>query len=65
MILRIIGNENLTLEMYIMQLVHLKNIGTKKEIKNENKFKNQGKFIWKKIDEKNLETKFLIKLKIN
>ena len=41
--LRIIGNENLTLEMYIMQLVHLKSIGEKKTIygqsdtiKNEN-----------------------------
>ena len=28
--LRIIGNENLTLQMYIMQLVHLKNIENKK-----------------------------------
>jgi len=28
--LRIVGNENLTLEMYIMQLVHLKNIDEKK-----------------------------------
>ena len=27
--LRIIGNENLTLEMYIVQLVHLKNLGDK------------------------------------
>ena len=35
MILRIVGNENLTLEMYIMQLVHLKNIETKKEISNQ------------------------------
>ena len=25
--LRVIGNENLTLEMYIMQIIHLKNIG--------------------------------------
>jgi DNA polymerase-3 subunit gamma/tau len=32
--LRIIGNENLTLEMYIMQLVHLKSIDTKKQIPN-------------------------------
>ena len=32
--LRIVGNENLTLEMYIMQLVHLKNIDTKKQISN-------------------------------
>ena len=30
--LRIVGNENLTLEMYIVQLVHLKNFDTKKEI---------------------------------
>ncbi len=30
--LRIVGNENLTLEMYIMQLMHLKNIDQKKEI---------------------------------
>ena len=28
--LRIVGNENLTLEMYIMQLVHLKNLDEKK-----------------------------------
>ena len=48
--LRIIGNENLTLEMYIMQLVHLKNIDEKNityeksdTIKNEN------------LKEKNLE----------
>jgi len=32
--LKIVGNENLTLEMYIMQLVHLKNIETTKEIPN-------------------------------
>ena len=30
--LRIIGNENLTLEMYIVQLVHLKNLGDKDSI---------------------------------
>ena len=30
--LRTVGNENLTLEMYIMQLMHLKNIDQKKEI---------------------------------
>ena len=29
--LRIVGNENLTLEMYIMQLVHLKKLDDKKE----------------------------------
>ena len=32
--LRIVGNENLTLEMYIMQLVHLKNIDARKETHN-------------------------------
>ena len=32
--LRIVGNENLVLEMYIMQLVHLKNIDVKNEISN-------------------------------
>ena len=30
--LRIVGNENLTLEMYILQLIHLKNIDERKEI---------------------------------
>ena len=30
--LRLVGNENLTLEMYIVQLVHLKNFDSKKEI---------------------------------
>ena len=32
--LRIIGNENLTLEMYVMQLVHLKSLDTNKQIPN-------------------------------
>ena len=30
--LRIVGNENLTLEMYVMQLMHLKNINHKQEV---------------------------------
>ncbi len=34
--LRIVGNENLTLEMYIMQLVHLKKIETKEEMIQNN-----------------------------
>ena len=34
--LRIVGNENLTLEMYIMQLAHLKNIGTQNESLEDN-----------------------------
>jgi DNA polymerase-3 subunit gamma/tau len=33
--LRIVGNENLTLEMYVMQLMHLKNIDNKQEIVSE------------------------------
>jgi len=52
--LRIIGNENLTLEMYIMQLVHLKNIDTKKQIlnlENESKRVSSDTLIGKKIDD--------------
>ena len=37
--LRIVGNENLSLEMYIMQLVHLKSIDSKKQISN---FENES-----------------------
>ena len=52
--LRIVGNENLTLEMYIMQLTHLKNIEKKK--KNNLKvilmiIKQKFTYL-KKIDEK-------------
>ena len=52
--LRIVGNENLTLEMYIMQLVHLKNIDERKEISNfENETNNTSndKLVGKKIDD--------------
>ena len=55
MILRIVGNENLTLEMYIMQLVHLKNIDERKEVLNiENNTNNLSdeNLIGKKIDDK-------------
>ncbi len=34
--LRIVGNENLTLEMYLMQLVHLKNLDLLKDSDNQN-----------------------------
>jgi DNA polymerase III subunit gamma/tau len=57
--LRIIGNENLTLEMFIMQLVHLKNIDERKEVtKIENNEDNTSseKMVEKKIDDKLLET---------
>jgi len=33
--LRIVGNENLTLEMYVMQLIHLKNIDYREEVSVE------------------------------
>ncbi len=52
--LRIVGNENLTLEMYIMQLVHLKNIDTKKQVSNSENESNQissDTLIGKKIDD--------------
>ena len=57
--LRIIGNENLTLEMFIIQLVHLKKIDEKKEIStfenNTNDTSNE-RLVGKKIDEKLLDT---------
>ncbi len=55
--LRIVGNENLTLEMYIMQLVHLKNIDARKETQNlENNQQYDESLVGKKIDDKPLET---------
>ena len=56
--LRIIGDENLTLEMYVMQLVHLRNLDNTNEIINENNIQSENKdnLSGKKLDEKNLET---------
>ena len=56
--LRIVGNENLTLEMYIMQLTHLKNLENKKETTStENKLiNNQENISGKQLESKNLET---------
>ena len=56
--LRIIGDENLTLEMYVMQLAHLKNLDNTNEIINENNIQSEKKenLSGKKLDEKNLET---------
>ena len=56
--LRIIGDENLTLEMYVMQLAHLKNLENTNEIINENNIQSEKKenLSGKKLDEKNLET---------
>ncbi len=52
--LRIVGNENLTLEMYIMQLVHLKNLDEKKAlIKDIDHISNKDeKFLGKLLDER-------------
>ncbi len=38
--LKIVGNENLTLEMYVMQLLHLKNIENQKESLDKKEIKN-------------------------
>jgi len=57
--LRIVGNENLTLEMYITQLIYLKNIDARKETtKIENNVNNVSseELIGKKIDDEPLET---------
>ena len=63
--LRIIGNENLTLEMYIMQLVHLKKIQEKAEHINETSVTsaNQDQFLDKKSNENTLETNISNKTK--
>ena len=64
--LRIVGNENLTLEMYIMQLVHLKNIDEQKEVSSiENEINNTSneKLVGKKIDDKPLETNITNQIK--
>ena len=56
--LRIVGNENLVLEMFIMQLVHLKNIDVRKEnlnLENNNQLSNEN-LVGKKIDDKTFET---------
>ena len=66
--LRLVGNENLTLEMYIVQLVHLKNFDNKKEtIKDsgqENDQKNlpEKKFVSNNVDD-NISTKTQNQLK--
>ena len=63
--LRIVGNENLTLEMYIMQLVHLKNIDVKKEMSSDNTTKdiylNQSS-VDKNIEEEKIDTNLSTKV---
>ena len=63
--LKVIGNENLTLQMYILQLVHIKNIDEKKEINYEtSSFNNeQENLSGKKLEDKNIESTQLSKVK--
>ncbi len=65
--LRIVGNENLTLEMYIMQLVHLKSIETKRETSDhsiENNFNlKQKSLVGESIKDENLETNLSTQVK--
>ena len=65
--LKIIGNENLALEMYVMQLVHLKNIEAGKiaenEITNEKNNKLNNNLIGKKSEDKNFENDVSTKVK--
>ncbi len=57
--LRIVSNENLTLEMYIIQLVHLKGLGMEKKDTgiNEQDISSRENYSNEKIEEKNIETK--------
>ena len=63
--LRIVGNENLTLEMYVMQLIHLKNLEEKKETTNLNESSSieTENFSSKKIDESKIESNLSNKAK--
>ena len=55
--LRLVNNENLTLEMYLIQMIHLKNLGIKKENKIDEELilNQQTNLSGKKIDETSLE----------
>ena len=63
--LRVIGNEILTLRMYIMQMVHLKNLDEKKDLNLDQKILNNesDNLSGKKIEEKDLETNLQNKTK--
>ena len=63
--LRIIGNENVTLEMYVMQLMHLKNLEEKKDNDNEidAPTTKQESMSEKKVNEKNSNGNFGKKIK--
>tara|TARA_B100000575_G_scaffold291371_1_gene297083 strand:- start:839 stop:2215 length:1377 start_codon:yes stop_codon:yes gene_type:complete len=64
--LRVVGNENLTLEMYIMQLLHLSNIDDKKDLINSNNSISESSgesFVGKSINDKPLEKNIPNKIK--
>ena len=63
--LKIVSNENLSLEMFIMQLLHLKNIDEAKEMDNtlNVKPKIQENLQGEKIEDKKVETSFTNKTK--
>ncbi len=65
--LRIIGNENLTLEMYIMQLTHLKSIGLKDDYSNIDQPKISEKrnqtLVGEKIEDSNGENNISTQIK--
>ena len=63
--LKVIGNENLTLQMYIVQLVHIKNMEEKKEINYEtSSFNNQQENLsGKKLEDKSIEANQFSKIK--
>ena len=60
--LRIVGNENLTLEMYIMQLIHLKNIDQNDEISTESYLKTDS-LLSKKITQSEVNEQNDVKTK--
>ena len=65
--LRIIGNETLTLEMYLMQLVHLKNIDSKEVSPQENNIKknftSDNNLIGEKIKEEKADSETPLQVK--
>ena len=65
--LRIVGNENLALEMFVMQLVHLKDIEKKKELVKDDTVENNGNFksnlIGENIQEENSENNLSTQVK--
>ena len=65
--LKIVGNENIALEMYIMQLVHLKNIDTQKIVLEENVLENnielKNNLAGENIKEENLKNDLSAQIK--